>query len=628
MITTQTAQHAELLGVEPEAVAEKLKALRNGWLKRIKEARAKREEWEKTAKDIYEIYDLEKTESQGEFNVLWSNVQILHSALYSATAQPDVRRRESAGIELKPLAVQTERAIATINDTTEFDDNINMVVQDYLVASEGIPWLRYDATVQSLPDGSKQITAQTIHVEHCSLFDFVHEPVKKWRQVGWVARRHKLTKAEIKEQFNVSLDHAKDSTDPTSEPKRFDVWELWDKGQRMVLSLCSEYQEGPLEVKRDVLGLKDFFPCPKPILTNQRSEKFQGKPDYCYYEKQAKQLDALVTRAKILVKSIKGGGFYDAALGEEFQQSDAAGDTEWVAVVNLKDRMRMEDGQYPNFANMVAEWPIKQKIEALQVIRTEIEENKQQMYEMLGISDIVRGASKASETATAQEIKGQWANLRLVKKQNAVNNMIKAVFRLMAEIVREHFTAEILVKMTGVELPPEIMDLGTDDTLRSFAIDVETDSTIARDDAEEKQNRIEMADTMMSIFERVAAGTQSGAMTADFGKAVLRTAVKGFKHGRNLEEAIEQLPDHQQQLMEIQQQTEQLAAERDQLAAELEQAQAMLAQVNERAEQREDIKSQSEAAERMGEADREHAQAEKLRSETVVPLGVGPMMEL
>jgi hypothetical protein len=37
------------------------------------------------------------------------------------------------------------------------------------------------------------------------------------------------------------------------------------------------------------------------------------------------------------------------------------------------------------------------------------EQVKQTIYEVTGISDIVRGASKADETATAQQIKGRWA---------------------------------------------------------------------------------------------------------------------------------------------------------------------------------------------------------------------------
>jgi hypothetical protein len=45
---------------------------------------------------------------------------------------------------------------------------------------------------------------------------------------------------------------------------------------------------------------------------------------------------------------------------------------------------------------------------------------KNQIYEITGLSDILRGASFASETATAQQIKGQFASLRLRAMQEDV----------------------------------------------------------------------------------------------------------------------------------------------------------------------------------------------------------------
>ena len=43
------------------------------------------------------------------------------------------------------------------------------------------------------------------------------------------------------------------------------------------------------------------------------------------------------------------------------------------------------------------------------------EQSKQAIYEITGISDIVRGASHSSETATAQQIKTEWGSLRIKK---------------------------------------------------------------------------------------------------------------------------------------------------------------------------------------------------------------------
>jgi hypothetical protein len=42
------------------------------------------------------------------------------------------------------------------------------------------------------------------------------------------------------------------------------------------------------------------------------------------------------------------------------------------------------------------------------------------IYEVTGISDIVRGQGNAQETATAQEIKSQWGSLRIRKLQKQI----------------------------------------------------------------------------------------------------------------------------------------------------------------------------------------------------------------
>ena len=58
---------------------------------------------------------------------------------------------------------------------------------------------------------------------------------------------------------------------------------------------------------------------------------------------------------------------------------------------------------------------------------------KSQIYELTGISDIIRGQTAASETATAQQIKGQYAGLRLRSMQEDVavfaSELIRAAMR-------------------------------------------------------------------------------------------------------------------------------------------------------------------------------------------------------
>jgi hypothetical protein len=91
---------------------------------------------------------------------------------------------------------------------------------------------------------------------------------------------------------------------------------------------------------------------------------------------------------------------------------------------------------------------------------------KQSLYEITGISDIVRGSSSAQggdKTATEQRIKGQFASMRLNDMQGEVARFARDVLRIMGEIVAEQFDPMTLFEISGFEeyakeqWPPEVV---------------------------------------------------------------------------------------------------------------------------------------------------------------------------
>ena len=65
----------------------------------------------------------------------------------------------------------------------------------------------------------------------------------------------------------------------------------------------------------------------------------------------------------------------------------------------------------------------------------------------------MRGASQASETATAQQIKSQYVSLRLKRMRGLVAIYARQIVRMLSEVISEKFSPETLAKMTGVQLP-------------------------------------------------------------------------------------------------------------------------------------------------------------------------------
>src|SRR5690606_1135316 len=84
-----------------------------------------------------------------------------------------------------------ERATTTTFLHADINAAMLEVRDDVLFAGRGVLWLRYEAE-----GGRKKVC-----IEHLDRKDFLHEPARKWTEVGWVAGGFWLTRDELKRRF-------------------------------------------------------------------------------------------------------------------------------------------------------------------------------------------------------------------------------------------------------------------------------------------------------------------------------------------------------------------------------------------------------------------------------------------
>ena len=77
------------------------------------------------------------------------------------------------------------------------------------------------------------------------------------------------------------------------------------------------------------------------------------------------------------------------------------------------------------------------------------------VYQIAGISDIMRGDGDAHETATAQNIKAQFGSTRLRPRQQELARFCRDICRLTAEIICNHFQPDTIMAMANMPLPSE-----------------------------------------------------------------------------------------------------------------------------------------------------------------------------
>jgi hypothetical protein len=186
-------------------------------------------------------------------------------------------------------------------------------------------------------------------------------------------------------------------------------------------------------------------------------------------------------------------------------------------------------------------WPV----EMLAAVQEKLYQRRadiiQSIYEITGISDILRGSSNPNETATAQNIKAQFGSQRMNKRQRDVQRFARDLIRLGCEIIAAQFTAENLTALTGIQVTPEMMQILRSDVAMSFVIDIETDSTISEDLMMAQQRANEFVQGMGAWMQTIMPLVQTGGVPKEVAVEMTKSYAQRFKMGRSVEEAIDKM---------------------------------------------------------------------------------------
>ena len=500
------------------------------------------------------------------FNILWANVQTMIPALYGKTPKAEVSRRwQDSDPVGRTASVILERCLQyELDHYGDFDAAVKNAVTDRLLPGRGTVWVRFETKPQALPvdampqqeGGEAQVMPAPEYEYECTPVDYVfwkdfrYSPARCWDEVTWVARRVYMSQSEGIDRFGedfkqvplthepVGLDEMKKQGIEGSEldgMKKAQVWEIWDKTAKRVFWVAEGYQK-TLDIKDDPLGLDGFWPCPRPLFATQTTDTLVPVPDFALYQDQAEEIDMLTNRIGMLVEAVKVVGVYDASqssvqrmLSENANNTLIPVDT-WAAFAE-KGGLR----------GVVEFMPLDSVLQALAQCYQAREQAKQVVYEITGLSDIIRGASMASETATAQQIKSQYASLRLRRLQTEVAQFASEVLRIKAQIMCDFYSPQTLVEMSGIMgtadaqfAEPAIMLLKSEPA-RGFRIEVASDSLVEMDEASEKQSRVEFLGAVGQFMQQALPVAQQVPELAPLMGEMLLFGVRAFKGGRPME---------------------------------------------------------------------------------------------
>ena len=561
------------------------------WHIELENADQTEEDWRRRSRKVIERYrDERNVDTYGigaekKFNILWANTETLKGALFAKMAKPDVRRRFPDNNPVtKDIARVLERTLDYANDVYNANKPIEAALEDYLLPGRGVVWVVYDPVFVKEIVEMEQINefGETIIIEveeervaeqRC-YFDYVHwedyreNPAKRPEDVNWKARRHLWTRDQLKDKGfssvnDIPLNWSPDSDEENYEAeevfKRAEIWEIWDRVKYKRYYIVKGYDK-VIREDDDPYELQDFYPTPTPMVAVKTNDTSVPIPEFTLYQDQAEELDRITSRISNLIEGLKRRGVYDASVPELSHLANA-GDNDFIPSENFS--LLAQKGGLAGVFQQEDITPIGTVLQGLYTQRTQILEI---IYEVTGISDLLRGNTKASETATAQQLKAQFGSMRMRKRQEEIERYIRDLFRIKAEIVAEHYEPEILQAITGIQVTPEMVQIMRDDKLRAYNIDVETDSTVFSDENAEKQTRIEFLQTTGAFLEKAVAISNANPLLTPIAFQSLRFLVGAWKIGRDFEEVIDQTEQAIMQQTQQQMQTPPQPSEAEKIA--------------------------------------------------------------
>jgi hypothetical protein len=215
---------------------------------------------------------------------------------------------------------------------------------------------------------------------------------------------------------------------------------------------------------------------------------------------------------------------------------------------------------------------------------------KQVIYEITGISDIIRGSSAPSETATAQDLKNKWGTVRLRRMQSVVANYARDLFRMSVDCGSDHVgweqwkqitqyldipsaqekqvaqqqlqylqqQAQVMPPMPGPDgqpVPPsppdpklvkaaqspsweELLGKIKSDQSRTYIINIQASSTIDLDTAQDKADVNEFMNAMGQLLPGMQGFVALGPTGLEAAKAILMQVCLRYKFGIDIADSI------------------------------------------------------------------------------------------
>ena len=508
-------------------------------------------------------------------NLFHKNISTVMAMLYGSEPQIDISREHADPDDdvARVASLMYQRILqADVEPNGEdLSTVLKATLQDRLLPGLGTARVRYEmATSVELvfnPLTGIEEEIESIDYERACM-DYIHwQDVlwgwgRTWKEIPWWGFRNWLTKEEVTERFgekiadNITYKNQTSDGDGRSDYQqnpdekdniqKAEIWEIWSKKDKKVYWF-SYGSDLILDIKDDPLRLDNFWPMPRPMIANPTTTMFLPKADFLFAQDLYNEIDILQNRIAIITRAIKVVGVYDKSAGDSAGRMLKEGmENDLIPVDNWA--MFAEKG---GLAGVMQWFPVQEIVGVLQTLQGVQASKMEQLYEITGMSDIMRGGNTDQyASGGTQALKAKMGSIGVQSLQDEFARFASDLEALKAEVISKHFSKESIVIQSNAGFLPEAdkpivsqaLELMKSNDIK-WRVNIRPESIAMVDYAQIKQER---TDFLMAMAQFIQSA--SGAVSAIPGSLpilleLMKWTMAGFKGSEYLEGTLDQAID-------------------------------------------------------------------------------------
>lgn len=534
------------------------------WTEEIQLAKRYVKDWHEDAGDAVNAYldDPERGNlalRRNKLNLFHSNITTIQGIMFAKMPKVEADRRfaDPADDVARVASEMVTRILQ--NDMNDPDDKyvgvLKHALQDRLIAGLGAARVRY--CIEEEGEGDTAVkTDEWCDMEYCHWRDLLWSPARTYADLRWKAYRVYLTKAEVLARFGEehakhvpyqsrgpSLDPETDHTDQfvaNDRAAQAEVWEIWDNNTKCVYWYVEGYHKF-LDKKQDPTKFDGFWSDAPWMMANITTRKYLPRPDYMLSKDLYDEINELEHRLAMLTKACKVVGVYPAS-AEEVQRLLTEGlENRLIPVENWA--MFVDKG---GLKGQIDYFPVKDIVEAIAVLVQQQQLRIQQLYQVTGMSDILRGDTNPNETLGAQKLKAQFASTRIRSLQDEFASFASELLNKKVQLIRRLYDPERIKKLSNVMNTPDAaladqaIALIKDTAQFNCRVKVEAESMAQIDYESLKQERGEYLMSVSNFLGQSTPLLQALPAAGPFLLELLKFSLAGYKSANTMESVVDQ----------------------------------------------------------------------------------------